>query len=49
MIPQSFQDLWQQGLDEGHFALKLCGAGGGGFLLGMGKPEYLPAKAILLK
>lgn len=49
MIPLPFQDLWQQGLDEGHFALKLCGAGGGGFLLGMGKPEHLPAKAILLK
>ena len=48
MIPPSFRDLWQQGLDEGHFALKLCGAGGGGFLLGMGKPEHLPGKAILL-
>lgn len=48
MIPLPFQALWQQGLAEGHFALKLCGAGGGGFLLGMGKTEHLPAKAIFL-
>lgn len=48
MIPESFQTLWDEGLNTGHFALKLCGAGGGGFLLGMGKTGNLPPKAIIL-
>ncbi len=33
-IPESCRPLWQAGLQSGRFALKLCGAGGGGFLLG---------------
>ncbi len=37
MIPKLYQDLWKKGLDEGLFYLKLCGAGGGGFILGMTK------------
>jgi len=37
MIPTLYQDLWQKGLDQENFYLKLCGAGGGGFLLGMAK------------
>jgi mevalonate kinase len=49
MIPQSFQALWAEGLSTGHFALKLCGAGGGGFLLGMGKTGHLPPNAIPLE
>jgi mevalonate kinase len=49
MIPESFQNLWTEGLNSGHFALKLCGAGGGGFLLGMGKTGHLPPNAILLE
>lgn len=48
MIPESFQALWKEGLTSGNFALKLCGAGGGGFLLGMGKTDHLPPKAIIL-
>ncbi len=35
MIPGLFHDLWQKGLEEEKFFLKLCGAGGGGFLLGI--------------
>lgn len=34
MIPDGFKDLWKQGLQSKKFFLKLCGAGGGGFLLG---------------
>jgi mevalonate kinase len=34
MIPVSFRNLWEQGLDENLFQVKLCGSGGGGFLLG---------------
>src|SRR5690606_29248212 len=37
MIPQLFQETWERGLDSGDYHLKLCGAGGGGFLLGMTK------------
>lgn len=34
MIPPAVQQIWQKGLETGAYALKLCGAGGGGFLLG---------------
>ncbi len=34
MIPKLYHDLWEQGLKEKNFFLKLCGAGGGGFILG---------------
>ncbi len=35
MIPKLYRDLWKQGLKSEEFYLKLCGAGGGGFMLGM--------------
>lgn len=34
MIPPSLLDEWKEGLDTGEFVLKLCGSGGGGFILG---------------
>jgi mevalonate kinase len=34
MIPSSFKDLWQEGIDSGAYYLKLCGSGGGGVILG---------------
>lgn len=34
MIPTFYQDVWKAGLENGDYLLKLCGAGGGGFLLG---------------
>ncbi|MCC5944389.1 MAG: mevalonate kinase [Bernardetiaceae bacterium] len=34
MIPSLFQDLWAKGLRDEDYFLKLCGAGGGGFILG---------------
>ena len=34
MIPKLYHELWEQGLKEKNFFLKLCGAGGGGFILG---------------
>lgn len=37
MIPKLYVDLWEQGITSKNFYLKLCGAGGGGFLLGMTK------------
>ncbi len=35
MIPSDFREIWLQGLSSDHFKLKICGAGGGGFLLGV--------------
>jgi mevalonate kinase len=35
MIPSKYSSLWQQGIDSGKYFLKLCGAGGGGFILGV--------------
>jgi len=34
MIPQAFHRIWQYGLQTGLFSLKLCGSGGGGYLIG---------------
>lgn len=34
MIPDHFEGVWQQGIDTGAYYLKLCGSGGGGFVLG---------------
>jgi mevalonate kinase len=34
LIPTAYRQLWAAGLDSGDFAFKLCGAGGGGFILG---------------
>ncbi len=34
MIPDAIRAIWQNGLDSGHYYLKLCGSGGGGMMLG---------------
>lgn len=34
MIPTKERALWTRGLETGDYILKLCGAGGGGFILG---------------
>ena len=34
MIPSQFHELWKKGLDTGDYYLKLCGSGGGGYILG---------------
>ena len=46
MIPKLFQEVWKTGLKNEKFYLKLCGAGGGGFLLGMAK-NMNDAKSVL--
>lgn len=35
MIPKLFHDVWREGLEDQKYILKLCGAGGGGFLMGL--------------
>ncbi|MFD2698692.1 mevalonate kinase [Mesonia sediminis] len=34
MIPKQFHELWKKGIDTGNYYLKLCGSGGGGYILG---------------
>ncbi len=34
MIPGNYVSLWEEGLASRQYAVKLCGAGGGGFMLG---------------
>lgn len=34
LLPEHFEGPWAEGLESGVYALKLCGAGGGGFILG---------------
>ena len=33
LIPEAFRDFWQQGYLSSRYAVKLCGSGGGGYLL----------------
>lgn len=34
MIPVQFHDLWRKGIETNDYYLKLCGSGGGGYILG---------------
>jgi mevalonate kinase len=34
MIPEEFHQVWQNGIDTNDYYLKLCGSGGGGYILG---------------
>lgn len=34
MIPEQFHGIWQNGIDTNDYYLKLCGSGGGGYILG---------------
>jgi mevalonate kinase len=34
MIPAQFHDLWKKGIETNEYYLKLCGSGGGGYILG---------------
>lgn len=34
MIPEKFHELWKKGIETNDYYLKLCGSGGGGYVLG---------------
>lgn len=34
MIPEQFHQVWQKGIESNDYYLKLCGSGGGGYILG---------------
>lgn len=42
MIPTNLRGPWSHGLETGDYVLKLCGAGGGGFVLGFSQ-KHSPA------
>ncbi len=46
MIPTVFQKLWKQGIESNAYYLKLCGSGGGGFILGFTR-DFSKAKQLL--
>lgn len=48
MIPEGFQGVWMDGLHRQDFKIKLCGSGGGGFLLGFTK-NYSDTRNHLVK
>ena len=48
MIPSPFRDLWKQGIKSNLYYLKLCGSGGGGYLLGFTR-DYERTKRVLNK
>jgi len=37
MIPQSIRKYFEHGIETGNFQLKLCGSGGGGYILGIAR------------
>jgi mevalonate kinase len=46
MIPKRFQNVWKKGIETNAYYLKLCGSGGGGYILGF--TQDLPkAKSLL--
>tara|TARA_R110002020_G_scaffold109370_3_gene252995 strand:+ start:1317 stop:2255 length:939 start_codon:yes stop_codon:yes gene_type:complete len=47
MIPAKFHELWQNGLESNDYYLKLCGSGGGGYILGF--TEDIEKARIALK
>jgi mevalonate kinase len=46
MIPEQFHTLWQKGIETNDYYLKLCGSGGGGYILGFTQ-DLEKAKASL--
>ena len=46
MIPDQFQSIWKKGIETGDYYLKLCGSGGGGYILGFTR-DYEKAKLQL--
>ncbi len=46
MIPKAFHKVWEQGIHTNDYYLKLCGSGGGGYILGFTE-DYEKAKKSL--
>lgn len=48
MIPNTFHQLWKHGIETNDYYLKLCGSGGGGYILGFTE-DFDKAKKVLQK
>ena len=46
MIPKEFHKIWASGIESNDYYLKLCGSGGGGYILGFTR-NLEKAKKIL--
>lgn len=46
MIPKQFHTLWKAGIDSNAYYLKLCGSGGGGYILGFTQDIEAAKKAL---
>lgn len=46
MIPKAFHKVWQKGIETNDYYLKLCGSGGGGYILGF-THDFKKAKELL--
>ncbi len=46
MIPEALRAVWERGLRDGDFYLKICGAGGGGFVLGFARDPKIALKNL---
>jgi len=46
MIPESVISIWKSGLDDKIYSLKLCGSGGGGFILGFTRDFQSSLKSL---
>ena len=46
MIPKNFHNLWAKGIESNDYFLKLCGSGGGGYILGFSE-DFEKAKSVL--
>lgn len=46
MIPEQFHALWKTGIDTNAYYLKLCGSGGGGYILGFTE-DITKAQSVL--
>ncbi|PKG49845.1 MULTISPECIES: mevalonate kinase [Olleya] len=46
MIPAQFHELWKNGIETNDYYLKLCGSGGGGYILGF-TPDIKKAEQAL--
>jgi mevalonate kinase len=46
MIPKQFHELWKNGIETNDYYLKLCGSGGGGYILGFTEDFEKAKKAL---
>ena len=47
MIPNKYHSLWKKGIENDSYFLKLCGSGGGGYILGFAKDIEKAKKELI--